>query len=93
MAKKKTMSATEIIKNHGGEDVKGYILVNNFGYIFDHEGRTYDARFWANCYGASLMVWRVSPLRNPEEERAPKQDAWAKELEDELNSDKCNERS
>ena len=36
-----------------------YFLINNYGYTFELGGERYDARFWANCYGASLNYWIV----------------------------------
>ena len=89
---KKQKSAKEIINQFGAQDIKGYCLVNNYGYVFEKDGRRYDARFWANCYGASPMAWRVMTLRGDNEALPPKP-SWVTELEDKLNSDECSERS
>lgn len=86
------MKAKEIIEQVGVQNLKGYCLVNNYGYIFEKEGRRYDARFWANCYGASPMVWDIMVLRNDDEKLPPKKPAWANALERKLNSDECDER-
>lgn len=87
------MSASEIIKQYEVENIEGYCLVNNYGYTFAKDGRRYDARFWANCYGASPMVWEVTPLHNEDEKGVLPKPDWATELEGRLNSNECSERS
>lgn len=49
----------EILKRYGATDIEGYSLISNYGYTFFINGVKYDARFWANCYGAALNVWRI----------------------------------
>ena len=52
----------KILKKFGAESFMPYVLVNNYGYKFSVNGKKYDARFWANCYGAEVNKWRVHPL-------------------------------
>lgn len=47
----------ESLKNLGAENIESYFLINNYGYDFEYEGRKYDIRYWANCYGAALNQW------------------------------------
>lgn len=48
-----------VLKSNGAENIEGYVLVNNWGYTFEVSGVKYDARFWANCYGAAVNAWEV----------------------------------
>ena len=52
------------LKDEGAENIEGYMLINNYGYTFDLKGNRYDARFWANCYGAALDYWEVMDMKN-----------------------------
>lgn len=56
---KKERQAIEVLERYGATNIKGYVLVNNWGFKFDLDGERCDARFWENCYGASPMVWGV----------------------------------
>lgn len=47
----------EVLKKHGAENVEGYSLINNYGYRYTIDGKKYDSRFWANCYGCALNTW------------------------------------
>lgn len=47
------------IEEMGGVEIESYSLISNYGYTFKKDGEMYDARFWANCYGSSPMVWDV----------------------------------
>ncbi len=49
----------EVLKKNGATEIEGYSLVSNYGYTFKLNGRKYDARFWANCYGAYLGKWNI----------------------------------
>ena len=46
-----------VLKSNGAENIKGYTLVNNWGFTFEVSGVKYDARFWANCYGVAWNAW------------------------------------
>ena len=61
----------EALEAMGAKKIEGYVLINNYGYTFELDGVRYDARFWANCYGAYIGLWGVSPEH--------------KEIEDALN--------
>ena len=39
-------------KIDGVSNVKPYGLVNNWGCMFEKNGKRHDLRRWANCYGA-----------------------------------------
>ena len=41
-------------KIDGVSNVKPYGLVNNWGCMFEKNGKRHDLRRWANCYGADL---------------------------------------
>ena len=56
MAKSKIV---EVLEKYGATNIKGYCLINNYGYTFELDGAEYDARFWANCYGFSPMRWDI----------------------------------
>lgn len=71
------MNAVEILKKHGAEDIRPYELVNNYGFLFTKDGKRYDARYWANCYGCPLNCWVVDEMPNNEH----------KEIEKELNKE------
>lgn len=47
----------KVLREHGATNIERYNLINNFGYTFEIDGKEYDARFWANCYGYSPMRW------------------------------------
>ena len=47
----------ELLKSIGCEDVKSYMLVNNYGYTFVKSGFKFDLRHWLNCYGADVDYW------------------------------------
>lgn len=71
MAKKTTRerkeSAKEVLERLGATEIEGYCLISNYGYTFAYKGKRYDARYWANCYGAALNVWKIHSL-NPRED-------------------------
>ena len=52
----------KILEGFGATNIEGYCLINNYGYTFELDGKRYDARYWANCYGVALNVWRVDSL-------------------------------
>lgn len=56
------MEAKEILEKYGASNIESYMLVNNYGYMFDLDGIRYDARFWANAYGVSLNRWSIGAL-------------------------------
>lgn len=60
----------EILKKYGAENIKDYLLVNNYGYGFDLDGEHYDIRFWANCYGMELNRWEVMCIGGVKNEKA-----------------------
>ena len=67
----------EIIQKHGGENIDTYTLINKHGITFDYKGTRYDARYWANCYGASLNKYIIHPTTD---------DAVINQIEKELNT-------
>lgn len=73
-------TAVAILETAGADNIKGYCLVNNYGYTFNLNGVRCDARYWANCYGAALDEWRVDGR-----ESNPETNAKLKEIETELN--------
>lgn len=54
--KSRIMTALE---KFGAKDIKGYCLISNYGYHFDLDGKRYDVRYWANCYGVALNRWEI----------------------------------
>lgn len=52
--------AKAVLEKHGATNLESYTLINNFGWTFDMDGRRYDARYWANCYGVPLERWEIS---------------------------------
>ena len=82
-------SALEVLKRNGATNIEGYCLINNYGYTFELDGKRYDARFWANCYGAALNVWRIHSLNRREDDPRfvyPVDPELEKKLEAELNA-------
>ena len=59
MAKDHKMTAVEVLEKYGAAEINGYDLCSNWGYTFILGGHKYDARFWANCYGACLDRWGI----------------------------------
>mgnify|MGYP003305663904 CR=1 FL=1 len=47
----------------GCENVKGYVLVNNYGFTFTKNGTKYDLRHWLNVYGADVDYWDISHVK------------------------------
>lgn len=47
------------LKNAGCENVKSYMLINNYGYTFTKDNVKYDLRHWLNCYGADVNFWAL----------------------------------
>lgn len=54
------MNFVQRLKDIGCENVKGYTLISNYGYAFTKNGKRYDLRYWANCYGIALDYWSIS---------------------------------
>lgn len=77
-----------ILEKFGAKNIEGYCLINNYGYTFEIDGKKYDARFWANCYGACLNVWIVDSLNKRKDDPRfyePVAPELKKEIEDALN--------
>ena len=64
MSKSRIVTALE---KFGAKDIKGYSLISNYGYLFTLDGKRYDARYWANCYGAALDRWIIGSARAGED--------------------------
>lgn len=60
------MTNIERLQKYGAEEIKGYTLINNYGYTFKIDGIKYDIRFWANCYGAEINRWQIHPCTEGE---------------------------
>ena len=60
--------AIESKLNEIAKNVKGYSLINNYGYNFDYKGVHYDYRHWLNFYGDDVDFWSLYP-RNEELEK------------------------
>lgn len=58
----------EALERNGATNIEGYSLVNNYGFTFDLDGKKYDARFWANCYGTALNRWEVMSRNKREDD-------------------------
>lgn len=43
----------------GCENVKSYMLVNNYGYTFTKGDVKFDLRHWLNCYGEDVNYWSL----------------------------------
>lgn len=76
-------SATQIIKRHGGEVVKGYELISNWGYTVMYKGTRYDVRRWANCYGSDCG-WGVHHIDGEDDAE------WRQALRKDLNNHEIN---
>ena len=74
----------KIIKKHGGDNIKGYSLINNYGYTFTLGGVRLDLRYWANCYGVALNYWRIHAING--QKTSDEQRATIKAIEDEANA-------
>ena len=78
----------QILEKYGATEIERYSLINNYGYRFKIDGIKYDIRFWANCYGAELNVWRIHSQTQGEDGtyiQMPKE--LAKKIEAEFNAD------
>lgn len=42
-----------------GIKTTGYTLINNYGITFEYKGHKFDMRYWANCYGTALNLWKI----------------------------------
>ena len=73
----------KIIEAHGGENIKGYSLISNYGYTFILKGLKCDLRYWANCYGVALNYWRIHTTG--EQKANDEQRAIIKAIENEAN--------
>ena len=58
----------EVLAANGATNIEEYSLVNNYGFTFDLDGKKYDARFWANCYGTALNRWEVMSRNKREDD-------------------------
>lgn len=88
MARNKS-EAKKVLEKHGATIIDGYMLINNYGWVFELGGKKYDARFWANSYGCELNVWGVTSMNRREDDQRlyePIDPDLKKELETELNS-------
>lgn len=77
----------KILERYGATEIESYSLISNYGYRFKIDGIKYDIRFWANCYGASLNRWEISPSTQGEDGtyiQMPKD--LAKKIEAEFNA-------
>ena len=72
-----------LLEKYGATNIKGYTLVNNYGYTFELNGKRWDARYWANCYGCALDEWRIDRCRDNDEPYPFS--GVIKEIENELN--------
>lgn len=72
----------EVLEKHGATDIEDYSLISNYGYTFFINGVKYDARFWANCYGAALNIWQIHNC-DPENRRIDVKTL--RKIEEELN--------
>ena len=61
------MTNEEILEKYGATEIERYCLISNYGYRFKIDGIKYDIRFWANCYGAELNRWEISPSTRGED--------------------------
>lgn len=83
--------AKQILEKHGATNLDGYVLVNNYGWTFDMNGRRYDARYWANCYGVALDRWGISVGKTYRDENGqpcvyPMDSDLKQKIENELNA-------
>lgn len=62
-------NVAEVLQQIGAQNIKGYELINNYGFTFEYLGKKYDTRYWANCYGVALNRWETSPIREEREEK------------------------
>lgn len=74
----------KIIKKYGGDNIKGYSLINNYGYTFTLDGLRLDLRYWANCYGVALDYWRIHAIGG--QKTSDEQKKIIKAIEDEANA-------
>lgn len=76
----------KVLEKNGATNIEGYTLISNFGYTFKLNGMKCDARYWANCYGCALDVWKVHSLQRGEDGKyVPLDKGIADGLEHELN--------
>ena len=74
------------LEKFGAKDIEGYCLVSNYGYLFWLDGKRYDARYWANCYGVSLDRWGIMSAGHNEDGTRYKMDPETKDkIEKALN--------
>lgn len=86
----KMEKAADVLKRNGAKNIEGYVLVSNFGYTFELDGKRYDARYWANSYGCAMNRWMVHSLsRNEDGTYFQMEEGTKKKLEAELNA--CGE--
>lgn len=64
----KPATPREVLAANGATNIEEYSLVNNYGFVFDLDGKKYDARFWANCYGTALNRWEVMSRNKREDD-------------------------
>ena len=85
-------AAVAVLEKHGATNIEGYCLISNFGYTFELDGKRYDARYWANCYGCALNRWQIHSLNWREDDPRfvyPVDPELARKIEDDLNA--CGE--
>ena len=77
---------TEVLERNGATNIEGYVLVNNYGYCFNlPSGNRYDARFWANCYGAYIGRWDTMRASDKNSTPTEEETKLLEKITDELN--------
>lgn len=86
------MDRNKILKKHGATDIERYCLISNFGSRFKLNGISYDARFWANCYGAYIGMWQIhlGKNENADKETIDSNVKIIKKIQAELNENECD---
>ena len=76
--KKLQNNAIVVLERHGAQNIKEYVLVSNWGFMFEIDSVKYDARFVENAYGAEINEWEIETTSE-----ANKQ--YVAQLQEELN--------
>lgn len=82
---KKDLFIMDMLIENGATDIGYYLLVNNYGYTFFHNGTKYDLRHWLNAYGSSCDFWDIMLLGKDYKDKTLEEQCFMKEIKDKAN--------